>query len=365
MKIKKTATKEKKKVYGGIDLHKSSSVIHLMDEEENRVTSKRVITNYARFVDFFSPYLEDYEIIVAIETGNLTFWLCDILHSIGIKTYVVNTRANKAISQSSKKTDKRDARTLALQLKKDMLPLKVYEPRPEERELRSLVRHREQLVKDRTRISNRAFALLTRRGIFINKRDLNQYSRYWEIILEKQSLDPQSMIYFEFISYMDQYMLACKQIKELEKTIEEKSKELNSEYYELLEDQPGVGPATKSVVIAYCNNLERFKSCRNFSSYQGLTPKVRESGDKKRTYSMPITKEGVSILRAYLTQGALAILRSNKKEAEPYKEWFNKIKEKKGWKKARIALARKIGVTIYGVLKNKKPFDPNLVKCRS
>lgn len=123
-------SKAKKRLYGGIDLHKSRSVIYLMDEFEKRVASKSILTNHERFEDFFSPYLETFQITVAIETGNLTFWLCDVLHSMGINTYVVNTLLNKAIAESSKKTDKRDARTLTLQLKKRMLPERVYEPIP-------------------------------------------------------------------------------------------------------------------------------------------------------------------------------------------------------------------------------------------
>ena len=360
METKSQGSKEKKRLYGGIDLHKSRSVIYLMDELEKRVASKSILTNYESFKSFFSPYLETFQVTVAIETSNLTFWLCDIFNSMGINTYVVNTLLNKAISESSKKTDKRDARTLTLQLKNGMLPERVYEPPVVERELRSIVKHREQLVKDRTRTANRAYALLTRAGIFVSRSDLYQYVRYWEMILKRQSIDQESMLYFEFQTYMQQYMLLARQITELEKRIKQKSKELNSEYYELLLQHPGVGPATTSAVIAYCNGVERFRNCRKFASYTGLVPKVRESGGKK-SYSNNITREGISILRAYLTQASLAVMKSTHPDAQPLKEWFNKVRINKGWRKARVALARKIATTIFGVLKNKAKFNPSLI----
>jgi transposase len=354
------ATKEKKRLYGGIDLHKSSSVINLMDEHEKRVTSRSIQTDHESFKRFFAPFLENYQVEVAIEAGNLTFWLCDILHLMGIETYVVNPLLNKAIAESSRKTDKRDARTLALQLKKGMLPNRVYEPPVGDRELRSIVKHREQLVKDRSRTANRAYALLTRAGKFVSRQDLSKYARYWEMILEKESIDPESILYFEFQSYMQQYMLLSGQISELEKRIKQKCMELNPEYYELLIQHPGVGPATTSVVIAYCNGVERFINCRKFACYTGLVPEVRESGGKK-SYSMNITRQGISILRAYLTQASLGVMKSSHPDARPLKEWYNRVKVKKGWRKARIALARKIATTIFGVLKNKTKFNPALV----
>jgi transposase len=366
MKANKATRNGSEIIYAGIDAHKSQSVNYLMNEEEQRISSGRILTNREEMSEFFKSHIEGgNKIRAAVETGNLTFWLCDILHELGIETYVVNTLANKAISESSKKTDKRDARTLALQLKKGMLPDQVYEPPPAERELRSLVKHREQLKKNRCRVVNQTHALLSRWGIIVKKNDLSGSYKYWHELLKNPILSKDSVIQDEFKFYMSYYMFISNQMKAVEKQMVEKSKEINSEYYDLLIDHPGVGPVIAPVIIAYCNGVERFKNCRRFNTYHGLTPKVRESGDKKKGYSMPLNKRGVSIIRGYMTQAALAVLRSKTPESEPFKAYYERIRVKKGWQKARIALARKISMTIFGMLKNKTPFNPEMVTART
>jgi len=69
---------------------------------------------------------------------------------------------------------------------------------------------------------------------------------------------------------------------------------------------------------------------------------------------------GPSILRGYLTQGALSILRNKEKEEnKPFVEFYQRIRTKTGWKKARVALGKKILGIIYGVLKNQTAYISN------
>lgn len=347
-------------IYGGIDLHKTFCVICLIRKDGRRIVSKRIPNHFDHYERFFKPFLEKFRIRVAIEAGNITFWLCNILHSFGIETYVVNTILNKEIANSNKKTDKRDARALSIQLSKEHLPERVYEPSFKECVLRSLIQHRKQLIKDRTRTSNRAYALLSRNGIFISKRSLRENERYWEVVLKDKLTERGSILNVEYKMYMSQFCLLNQQLNEIDTLIDQKAKELSLEDYYLIMSIPGIGRIIAAAIIAYCHDIIRFKNGRKLTSYIGIVPKIKESGDKK-TYSGRITKMGVSILRAYLTQAALCLLRSRNEDVKEIKEWFNKIKVKKGWQKARIALARKLALIIFGVLKSRTKFDPKLI----
>jgi transposase len=352
----------RKKLYGGIDVHKSRSTIFLIDDQGMKVKARTVITHPDFFKDFFRKQLSDeFEIEVAVETGNLAFWICDILHHLEIKTYVVNVLENKAISRSAKKTDKRDARTLALQLLKGYLPERVYEPDWRERELRSLAQHRHQIVKDRTRAVNRAYSLLTRAGILLSKKNLADYERYWRDILDERIKDKESSLYSEFLLYCEQYRLLSGQLKEIEKKLGMKVKEYFPEEHALLLSIQGVGEATAAALLAYVGDLRRFKNARKFASYMGLVPFIRESGGKRNTSSGRITKKGVSLLRGYLTQGIVALLTKKsraKSIRQPLVEFYEHIKIRKGWRKARIAMARKLCHIIFGVMKNREKFNP-------
>jgi transposase len=179
------------------------------------------------------------------------------------------------------------------------------------------------------------------------------------ILLDKLT-ERNSTLNFEYKMYMDQFCLLNEQLNEIDTRIEQKAKELSPEDYYFIMSIPGIGSTIAAAIIAYCNDIIRFKNGRKLTSYIGIVPKIKESGDKK-TYSGRITKRGVSILRGYLTQAALCLLRSRNQDVKEIKEWFNKIKVKKGWQKARIALARKLALIIFGVLKNRTKFDPQLI----
>ena len=351
----------KKQLKGGIDAHKKGCNICLLNEKGEKVKVKRISTSYESFDKFFSPLLKEYDVEVAIEVGNLVFVICDNLSFLKVDSYIVNPLKNRMIADSFQKTDKRDANTLAFQLWKGMLPPRVYHATYPERELRSLVNHSHKLVGDRTRIANRTHALLLRNGVFCNKSNLRNYDKYWERLkAEKIVSDGEaSILSFQFEKYMEQYQLCNNQIGEMGKIIE---KQLDSMYrfqYQLLLSIPAVGISIASVVLAYPGIIQRFKNVRNFWSYYGMAPKVRES-DGKKVGSGGITKMGPSILRGYLTQGALSILRNKeKKDNKPLVEFYQKIRVRKGWKKARVALAKKILGIIYGVLKNQRAYISN------
>lgn len=349
----------KKKIKGGIDVHKRGCNIFLLNEREEKVKEKRIQTNYESFSKFFSPFLQEYEVEVALECGNLAFVICDYLSALGAGSYVVNAFKNRLIAETCQKSDKRDAKTLGYQLSRRILPPRVYHPTYRERELRSLVNHRHKLVADRTRAANRAFALLLRNGIFGSKSYLRNNEEYWKRLLRERLVSESNILYIEFKCFMEQYQLCNSQIGEMEA---ETKKHIASMYqldYELLLSIPGVGHCIASVVLAYLGVIERFENVRHFWSYYGMAPSGRET-DGKKVGSSKITKMGPSILRGYLTQGALSILRNKEKEEnKPFVEFYQRIRSKKGWKKARVALGKKLLGIIYGVLKNQTAYNSN------
>ena len=349
----------KKKIKGGVDVHKRGCNIFLLNEREEKLKEKRIQTNYESFSKFFSPFLQEYDVEVALECGNLAFVICDYLSALGAGSYVVNAFKNRLIAETCQKSDKRDAKTLGYQLSRRILPPRVYHPTYRERELRSLVNHRHKLVADRTRAANRAFALLLRNGIFGSKSYLRNNEEYWKRLLRERLVSESNILYIEFKCFMEQYQLCNRQIGEMEA---ETKKHIASMYqleYELLLSIPGVGHCIASVVLAYLGIIQRFENVRHFWSYYGMAPSGRET-DGKKVGSSKITKMGPSILRGYLTQGALSILKNKEKEEnKPFVEFYERIRTKKGWKKARVALGKKLLGIIYGVLKNQTAYNYN------
>ncbi|BBB32037.1 transposase IS116/IS110/IS902 family [Thermotomaculum hydrothermale] len=358
----KHCTSKKPKLYCGIDLHTKKSYIYIINEQGTKVKSKEIDTEEQTFITFFESLIEENEIYSAIEISSLTFQYCNILKAIGISVYVVNTLKNAYISKSMKKTDKEDAKRLAISLWKEILPEPVYIPSEKEHSLRKLISHRADLVKSRTRLINRIRQRLREKEIKIPLRTLNKAKKI-EPVLKSISYEIQPILHFEISHMFEQFKLLEKQIEQTEQLIHSQiNKDVDfKEMYNLLLTVPGMGKITSAAFISRVGkNIKRFKNVRKLISYFGQCPKIRESGGKT-IGNQGITKQGNGMLRGYLSQVAIAVLRSKSCNSIPLKKWYENIKRRKGWKKARVALSRKIAAICYGVLIHKRPYNPMLV----
>lgn len=367
------------KFYCGVDLHKRKSYVYVIDHLGVKVEGREIITSQACFEQIFSSYSSE-ELLVAVEISSLTFWFCDVLQKLPLSVYVVNTLENHYISHSLTKTDKQDARKLAIQLWKDILPSPVYIPKKAERDLRHLVSQRYWLVKNLTGVINRTSYLLANYDLKFSRRSLTSPKR-WQYLREtfesgenfkgkdtdikSSRIAVDDVLISEFTIQYEQFQMIKKQISLVEKYLLihlEKSPRLNR-MYQLLLSIPGLGPITSSALIGSVGDIERFKSGRQLVSYLGLCPKVRESGGKSLGNGS-ITKRGNSRLRGYFVQAAVALLNCRRSDAIPLKEWYERIRKKKGWRKARVALARKLALVAFGVLKTNSPYDPLKVESK-
>jgi transposase len=66
-------------------------------------------------------------------------------------------------------------------------------------------------------------------------------------------------------------------------------------------------------------------------------------------------------MRKVLLQCSHTITRMKSYEARPLKEFFERIKKRRGKKIAVVALARKLLTVAYGVLKTKEVYDPKML----
>jgi transposase len=343
---------------GGVDLHSENFHAHIVDRRNGKkVQSGKRATREADIRKYFEPF-RGLGLKVAVEIGTSTFWFCDILNSMGIQTHIVNTLENSMIFNSRKKTDKIDAKTLCHQLCKDILPHPVYKPPHNQRELRQMVSQRSQYVRSRSQTINRAHSLLKNHGIMERKRDLRSHKTRLELLARLTHMSNTFMrrlnTYFRTIESLSG------EIKNLEDEMYGHLKTYFFTEYRRLVTLPGVALITAASIISMVGDWGRFKNGRKLSSYLGIVPTVYNSAGKM-VGSNAITKQGNSLARGYLVQTALGVLKSKSEEAQPLKEWYNAIRIKKGWKKARVSLARKLCCIMFGMMKNGTDYDPSFV----
>lgn len=104
-------------------------------------------------------------------------------------------------------------------------------------------------------------------------------------------------------------------------------------------------------VLASIGDVSRFKTPQKLSSYFGLTPKVRQSGDGPARHGR-ISKQGNSAARRMLVEAAW----SAKAAPGPLRAFFTRIQKKRGSGAAAVATARKLAVMIWHVLSSEQDY---------
>lgn len=122
---------------------------------------------------------------------------------------------------------------------------------------------------------------------------------------------------------------------------------------------PGIGEVASKTTYAAISTGNRFQRAKQLTSYCGLVPSVFSSGE--RADYGHITREGRSEVRHAVVQGARAVLRSKNVESRPLRKWYERIASRRGSKTAVVALARKLVEIIFYVLRDRRPYDPQLL----
>ena len=119
----------------------------------------------------------------------------------------------------------------------------------------------------------------------------------------------------------------------------------------LLASTPGVANFTAISLACRVGGVERFPRPSSLSNYWGLTPGCRNSGEKDQRLGS-ITKAGSSMARWLLAQMVHKVLRKDTR----LREWFKRIKRRRGAKIARVAVMRKLTTIIWHMLSKRKTY---------
>lgn len=126
-------------------------------------------------------------------------------------------------------------------------------------------------------------------------------------------------------------------------------------YIQLLMTIPGISRKSAIIIISELGiDVSQWSSARKLAAWAGLAPGCNESAGKKK--SVKISKAGI-YLKPCLVQVAHAAVKD--KECSYYAEKFSRISKRRGKKRAIIAIARKILVAIYHILKTGELFNPS------
>jgi transposase len=288
---------------------------------------------------------------VSLEAGNLAFIMAKELEKVvGCQVRVLNAHHLPIIYGTDKKTDKEDALKLAHLVadRPDSRLPTVPIPGDKEMRRRKILGSYRREKESRDRGINQLHGLFVHVGITtVVRKDLATDEARRETVKELEGDERREADHLVAVLKLQE-----ERIEELEKEMAEESK--GDKDIERLKTIPGVGPKIAFAFVAYING-ERFEKGSEVANYLGLVPAVYMSGSIIRYGG--ITKRGNGYLRALLVQGAWAVTWS--RDGGALRERYEYMTKEKGMgkKKAIVAIARRLGVLMYTLLKKGTEYE--------
>lgn len=125
---------------------------------------------------------------------------------------------------------------------------------------------------------------------------------------------------------------------------------------------PGIGAMTALAFKAAIDDPKRFTSSTKVGPYLGLTPRQYQSGESE--WIGGIGKTNDPLLRAYLYEAA-GVLMTRVRRNCPLKDWAVRLAKRVGWKRASIAVARKLAVILHAIWRDGTEFDWRAAKAEA
>lgn len=148
--------------YVGVDLHKQTSWFYVVDQEGRKLDSRNLSNDAECLKQYLSGIPKPFT--VAVEATFNWYFFVDLAGLYAEKVFLANSYALKAFAKQHKKTDKIDARLIAMILQRGFLPtVTIADSRT--RQWRELLRFRMKLVNDRSRVIFRLKNLLSALGL--------------------------------------------------------------------------------------------------------------------------------------------------------------------------------------------------------
>src|SRR5271157_4586573 len=124
----------------GIDLHKKSITVCVMDEKRKVLARKTLACTQTDEILEFCRQFRPFKVVVEATASYL--WFVELVEPLAEKVVLANPKKLRIIAERTKKTDRLAAQVLTEFLARDMMP-QSYLPTPRQRQLRAVVRHRQ------------------------------------------------------------------------------------------------------------------------------------------------------------------------------------------------------------------------------
>ena len=339
--------------YCGIDLAGVSSYAYVTDEKGRKLWAGPVETEKAAFERLVKKFRRG-GLAIAIEAGNQTAWVYEELVKLGAEVTVVNPTKVKLIAESRRKNGQ-DRRQDLVRVAAARRPAAsgAHARAGGTRAAWAAGGSSAIGVGPLEAVQRGARACCVRRACDC-RRELSTPTGWKRLFAAGFEHDHLMHI---VTAYHDSFLALTNSIHELDKQLADREK--NEPRTAQLKTMPKVGRIASLTFLAAVDDVHRFPTSRKLVGYSGFRPTVRQSGE--RTEYGSISREGRSELRcvgADRPHGGHGQEESDATAAT----WFNRVAKKRGKKTALVALARRLLVIAYQLLKSERDYDVGRLK---
>src|SRR5580693_4096697 len=256
----------------GCDLHARQQTLAMLDTETGEVVNLTLEHegNYVR--EFYSQL--PCPVLVGIEATGSMHWFLNLMDELGIECRVGHPATIRAAEPRKQKHDRRDALLILKLLMENRFPA-IWMPSKELQDLRSLLRHRHQWVRMRTRIQNALQSIALANGL---RRGPALWSQAGQHTIASLPLAPHAAYRRNELQAM--YVKFEAEIEKLNQRVEEQAGQRPGA--RLLMTHPGVGPVTALATNVFLGDPKRFADGKTLASYVGMIPSEHSSGRRQR-----------------------------------------------------------------------------------
>jgi transposase len=322
--------------YVGIDVSLELSSVCILDAAGQIVKEAKVASEPEALTTFLTrlglPLTR-----IGLEAGPLSQWLHAALVKAGFETVLLETRHVKAaLSAMIVKTDRRDARGIAQLLRMGWFRPVHCKSAPAQ-EVRALLVARKQLQAKMRDVELSLRGLLRGFGLKVGEISKGQYAaRVRSLVvghamleqIAEAMLQAREALRTEF-GKLHRTMLAIVRADEVCRR---------------LMSVPGVGALVAVTFTSGVDAPERFARSRAVGAHFGLTPKKYQSGETDITGA--VSRVGDVMVRTALYEAAHIML-TRAVRFSTLKRWALEVARRRGMRRAKVALARKLAVILH------------------
>jgi len=324
-------------IYIGVDFHaRQQTICYLKTETGELVTCELKHQDKQKVRAFYGQF--GGPVIVGLEASGYSPWFERLLEELGCEVWLGHATEIRRRARWRQKNDRRDAELILELMLHNEFP-RLHRGSVQSREVLRMLRYRQKLIKIRTMSKNSLQAIALQSGL---ARGSRLFTKEGQQQLSTAEMSP--VIHWQRAHWLQLMEPLNQQL--IETMVWFKAESKGDVRVMRLRTHPGIGLLTSLCLVHTLQPVSRFRNTRKVVAYAGFDPVERSSAERK--CFLGISKAGSRLLRYLLVEAAQTAVRKD----EDLKRFYQRLADRRGRPKAKVAAARKLLIRAYIMLRD-------------